>query len=92
MKISWTNNVSNKDVLIRAKCKRTLIETTRKKQLEFLGHLCRKKGLEHQLLTGGIEGKRDRGKQRTTYIDSLKPLTNEKNAGTLHQKADDREN
>ena len=71
------------------------METIRKKQLEFLGHLCRKKGFEHQSLTGKIEGKRDRGGgggQRTTYKDSLKLLTNEKNAGTLLQKADDREN
>ena len=92
LKISWTHKVSNKDVLIRAKTQRTLMETIRKKQLEFLGHLCRKKGLEHQLLTGKIEGKRDRGRQRTTYMDSLKLLTNEKNAGTLLQKTDDREN
>ena len=49
--------------------------------------------MEHQLLTGKIEGKRDTRKQRTTYIDDgLKLLTNEKNAGTLLQKADDREN
>ena len=41
-KISWTHKVSNEDVLARAK--RTLIETIRKRQLEFLGHLCRKKG------------------------------------------------
>ena len=68
------------------------METIRKKQLEFLGHLYRKKGFENQLLTGKIEGKRDRGQQRTTYMDSLKPLTNEKNAGTFLQKTVDREN
>ena len=39
LKISWTHKVSNKDVLIRAKSQRTLMETSRKKQLEFLGHL-----------------------------------------------------
>ena len=91
LKISWTHKISNKDVLIRAKCDRTLMETIRKKQLEFFGHLCRKKGLEHQLLTEKIEGKRVRGRQRTTYLDSLKQLTNEKDTRTLLQKADDRE-
>ena len=92
LKLSWPHKVSNKDVLIRAKSRRILIETMRKKQLEILGHLWRKKGLEHQLLTGKIEGKRDRGRQKTTYKDILKLLTSEKNAGTLLQKADDREN
>ena len=37
------------------------METIRKRQLEFLGHLCWRKGLEHQLLMGNNEGKRDRG-------------------------------
>ena len=81
LKLSWTHKVSNKDALIRAKSKRTLIERIRKRQVEFLGNLCRKKGLEHQLLTAKIEDERDKGRQRTTCMDSMKLLTNEKNAG-----------
>ena len=49
-------------------------------------------GLEHQLLTGSTEGKRDRGKQRTTYVDILGLLTDEKNGGTFIQQVVDREN
>ena len=67
------------------------IEKIRNRQCDFLGRLCKNKGLEYQLLTGKIEGK-DRRRQRTTYLDSLTLLINETNAGTLIQKADDKEN
>ncbi|GFO25101.1 disintegrin and metalloproteinase domain-containing protein [Plakobranchus ocellatus] len=38
----------------------------------FLGHISRHKGLEHLEMTGKIEGKRSRGRQRITCIESLK--------------------
>ena len=40
-------------------------------QMEFLGHVCRRRGLEFLSLTGKVEGKRDSGKQRITFLDSL---------------------
>ena len=39
--------------------------------MEFLGHVCRRRGLEFLSLTGKVEGKRDRGKQRITFLESL---------------------
>ena len=33
--------------------------------------MCRRRGLEFLSLTGKVEGKRDRGKQRITFLDSL---------------------
>ena len=50
---------------------RSLLKTIRKRQMEFLGHVCRRRGLEFLSLTGKVEGKRDRGKQRITFLDSL---------------------
>ena len=73
-------------------CNRLLMETLRNRQRELLGKKCWRKGLEDQLLTGKREGKRGRGRQRTTHIESLRRLKNEKNAGIFIQKADDREN
>ena len=43
----------------------------RKRQLKFLGHIMRKDGLENLILTGWIEGGRDRGKQHATYLNGL---------------------
>ena len=50
---------------------RSLLKTIRKRQIEFLGHVCRRRGLKFLSLTGKVEGKRDRGKQRITFLDSL---------------------
>ena len=33
--------------------------------------MCRRRGLEFLSLTGKVEGKRDRGKQRITFLNSL---------------------
>ena len=50
---------------------KSLLKTIRKRQMEFLGHVCRRRGLEFLSLTGKVEGKRDRDKQRITFLDSL---------------------
>ena len=55
----------------RGNVQRSLLKTIRKRQMEFLGHVCRRRGLEFLSLTGKVEGKRDRGKQRITFLDSL---------------------
>ena len=69
--ISWKEKKTNQEVLEQAEIRRSLLKTIRKRQLQFLGHLNRHKGLEHLALTGKIEGKRDRGRQRMTYLNSL---------------------
>ena len=61
---------SNEVVLAEVGVGRSLIKTIRKRQMQFLGHLNRHKGLEHLSLTGKIEGNRDRGRPRVTYLES----------------------
>jgi len=71
LRISWTERVTNEEVLRRAGVKRTLMKVIRKRQMQFLGHVMRCKGLENLVLTGKIEGKRSRGRQRQKFITSL---------------------
>ena len=71
MRISWTEKRSNESILKEINTERSLIKTIRKWQLEFLGHIYRDKGLQHLALTGKIEGKRSRGRQRITFVGSL---------------------
>ncbi|GFN92524.1 endonuclease-reverse transcriptase, partial [Plakobranchus ocellatus] len=63
---------SNELVLKEANLGRSLIKTLRQRQLQFLGHIRRLKGLEHLAITGKVESKRNRGRQRITFIGSLK--------------------
>ena len=71
LRISWTQHVSNYEVLRRMQTKRRLMLDIRKRQLKFLGHIMRKKGLKNLILTGRIEEGRDRGKKRPTYLNGL---------------------
>ena len=72
LRISWTEKKPNVNVnvLREGNVQRSLLKTIGKRQMEFLGHVCRRRGLELSL-TGKVEGKRDRGKQRITFLDSL---------------------
>ena len=70
LRISWIEHKSNEEVLRMASAERNLLKNIRR-QLEFLHHILRKEGLENLCLTGRIEGRRARGKQRSTYLDSL---------------------
>ena len=75
LRISWIDRVTNEDVLKKAGINRSLMTIIRKRQLSFLGHVYRKDNIERVALTGRIEGKRSRGRQRKTYMQSLKERT-----------------
>ena len=75
MKISWTDHVSNVDVLEKAKSSRSLLRTIATRQIRFLGHTLRKNALETVALTGAIEGRRARGRQRLTFLSWLSDAT-----------------
>jgi len=71
LKISWTEKKSNLEVRRAAGVQRTLMRTIRQRQLYFLGHVTRRQGLEALVVTGKVEGRRARGRQRQKYLDSL---------------------
>ena len=93
LKISWTEKMSNEEVMNICGYKRNLLKSIRKRQLEFFGHLNRADGLEKQLLCRKICGTRSRGRQRTKYTDSLNNFTTNKQSPTsdLIRKAGNRD-
>ena len=72
LKIAWTEKKTNEEILNEIGIERSLIVTIKKRQLSFFGHMMRKEGLEHLAITGKVEGKRARGRQRNTYVDCLR--------------------
>ncbi|GFS19184.1 hypothetical protein ElyMa_005025600 [Elysia marginata] len=50
---------------------RSLYSTIRRRQMKFTGHIYRARRIEHLAMTRKINGKNSRGRQRTTYVDSL---------------------
>ena len=71
LKISWIAKRTNVEVMEEAGLTRSLVNRIRKQQATFVGHMLRRKGLEHLVITGKIEGRRGRGRQREQIIDSL---------------------
>jgi len=61
--------VSNEEVLQRANASRNLLKIIVNRQIQFVEHIMRKSQLEAIALTGMIEGKRARGRQRKTFVD-----------------------
>ena len=68
MKISWIKEVTNKNALRRTQTERQLMKQIAKRQCSFLRHVLRKRGIEYQVATGKVEGKRDRGRQRQIFL------------------------
>ena len=69
--VPWTARESNESIMRRMKWKRCLLNTIWYRQLKFLGHVIRKCCLEHQVLSGKFCGKRDKGRQRMKYLESI---------------------
>ena len=91
LKISWTEKISNERVLTMANVKRQLLQTIKKRKMTFLGHVMRRKGIENLSLTGKVEGKKARGRQRIMYLSNIEDWTNRTNGNELIQACQDRE-
>lgn len=69
-KISWTEEVSNKEVLMKVGEERSLINTIQKRQKRWIGHILRHDGLLKSVLECRMDGKRGRGeKEWHSWID-----------------------
>ena len=68
LKVSWVEKVSNTEVLRRAGVQQDLVLKIIHRQISFIGHVLRKGQLEEAALTGRIQGKRARGRQRGTLL------------------------
>ena len=84
MKISWMTKVTNKDALRRAQTERQLMKQIVKRKCSFLGHIVKKGGIEYQVVTGKVQGKRDRGRQRQTFLWLLGRCLDRRGVDIIH--------
>ena len=68
LRIPWTDKISTCEVFRRAGVGKGLMQDMIRRQMTFLGYVIRKDELEKVVLTGYVEGTRDRGKQRETLL------------------------
>lgn len=73
LKISWTDRVKNETVLQRMHKRLELLNTIKKRKLQYLGHIMRneKYALLQLILQGKIQGKRRPGRRRTHWLQNL---------------------
>ena len=71
-RISYVTRKTNEEILQQTEQKRELLKNVMNRQLQFFGHVMRKRKLEHLVICGKIRGKRARGRQRLKFMDQLK--------------------
>src|SRR6218665_512279 len=67
-RISWTEHISNEEVLTLVGEERSLISTIRARQRNWMGHLLRGDSLQREIMEGRMEGKRGRGRSRQKLL------------------------
>jgi hypothetical protein len=75
-KISWTDHVRNKDVLLRAKELKNILHEIPKRKANWIGHILCRNCLLQRVTEGkikrGIEVTGRRGRRRRKLLDDLK--------------------
>ena len=72
-RIPWTDKVTNQHVLQEINIKSTeLVQMIRTRKVKFYGHVRRHDSLQRVILEGKVEGKRGRGRKRTSWTDNIK--------------------
>ena len=66
--------VTNVEVYRRMNTSTSLLIDIVHRQLTFLGHILRKGELENLVATGVVDGNRDRGRQRETFLTYLSKI------------------
>jgi len=75
-KISWTDHVRNKDVLLRVKEQRNIVHEIRKRKANWIGHILRRNCLLKRVIEGKKKGEIEvtgrQGRRRRKLLDDFK--------------------
>ena len=74
LRISWKEKVTNVEVYRRMNTSTSLLIDIVHRQLTLLWHILQKGVLENLVVTGFVDGKRDRGRQRETFLTYLSKI------------------
>jgi hypothetical protein len=75
-KTSWTDRVRNEEVLHRIKEERNIVNTTKRRKANWIGHILRRNCLLKHVIEGKLEGRIEvmgiRGRRRKQLLDDRK--------------------
>jgi hypothetical protein len=74
LKISWIQHVTNDEIYHRIRIEKQLIGAIKRRKVSYFGHIMRheKYALLQCILEGKIDGKRTRGRRRTSWISNIR--------------------
>lgn len=74
LRISWTDHITNNQVLERMGKEQEVVITVKKRKLEYFGHLMRhnKYRLQQLILQGKVDGRRGPGRRRNSWLQNLR--------------------
>ena len=87
-RISWTEKITNEEVLRRVEEKRSMVETIIRRKKNWMGHIMRGDGLMKEVMEGKMEGKKGPGRKRIGMIDDL---IEKERYGDLKRRVEDRQ-
>ena len=90
-RISWMDHWKNVDVLLLVDERRSLIDTIRQRQKNWIGHILRGESLLRTVLEGRIPGKKTRGRPRMMLLDWMMDGGRKMNYGELKKKSSNRQ-
>jgi hypothetical protein len=90
-KITWKEHITNEDVLRRVQEERLLIDTIRKRQKSWFGHILRGESLLRTVIEGRMIGKKVAGRPRMKMIDWMMDKSTERNYEQLKAMARNRQ-
>ena len=91
-RISWMDHITNDEVLRRVDEKRSLMQTVRMRQMNWIGHVLRGNCLLRTVLEGRLQRKHRRGRPRKKMLDwMLKEDNAARSYSRLKREAQDRD-
>jgi hypothetical protein len=68
-RVSWREHKTNEGILQMVDEKRSILETIRRRQRNWIGHIMRSDNIVRDIIEGRMEGKKTRGRPRTMLLD-----------------------
>lgn len=75
LRIPWTAHMTNREVLERMEKEKEIMNSVKRRKLEYLGHIMRNEkryGLLQLILQGKVYGKRGPGRRRISWLKNLR--------------------
>lgn len=75
LRVSWTEHVTNENILLRICKEREVAVTVKARKLEYLGHIMRNESryqLLQNILQGKVLGRRSAGRRRISWLKNLR--------------------